>query len=137
MGGNEKNKGVIMLTISRSFRFAFVYRLTFQGLPITQNSLFMETPAGGSTKLHRIWVGFGSYKSRLARAPRSGVLAYDPTTANTNFLRFQNGKWYHWAAGPVILSTLARSVPREVHSIAILARFTNCFTPCHPPRAIM
>ena len=51
MGGNQKNKGVIVLTTPKSFRFAFVYRLTFQGLPITQNSLFMETPAGGSTGL--------------------------------------------------------------------------------------
>ena len=71
-------------------------------------------------------------------SPRRGVLAYDPTTASTHYLGFQNGKWYHVAAGRVSLSTLARITPREVHSIAILlARFTNCFAPYHPPRAIM
>ena len=51
--------------------------------------------------------------------------AYDPTTASTHYLGFQNGKWYHGAAGRVSLSTLARITPREVHSIAILAHFTN------------
>ena len=52
---------------------------------------------------------------------------HDHTT--THFLGFQKREWYHGAADRVSLSTLARITPREVHSIAILARFTNCLNP--------
>ena len=58
-------------------------------------------------------------------SPLEGVLAYDPTTASTHYLGFQNSKWYHATSGRVSLSTLARIMPREEHSIAILARFTK------------
>ena len=84
---------------------------------------------GTCTYRYLLHVKVGSYKSRLARAPRRGVLAYDRTTATTHFLGFQKWEWYHGAAGRVISSTLARITPREVHSSAILARFTNCLNP--------
>ena len=68
-------------------------------------------------------------KSPRESPRRRGVLAYDRTTATTHFLGFQKREWYHGAADRVSLSTLARITPREVHSIAILARFTNCLNP--------
>ena len=43
---------------------------------------------GTCTYRYLLHVKVGSYKSRLARAPRRGVLAYDRTTANTHFLGF-------------------------------------------------
>ena len=63
-----------------------------------------------------------------------GVLwvLYNPTTASTHYLGFQNGKWYHGTSGRVSLSTLARITPREVHSIAILAPFTKLIGPVPP-----
>ena len=58
-----------MLTTPKSFRFAFAYRLTFQGLPITQTVfLWRPPPAAGPeyTKQclfdgHHIWWTFYWY----------------------------------------------------------------------------
>ena len=70
-------------------------------------------------------------------SPPRGVLAYDPTTASTHYLGFQNGKWYHGTSGRVSLSTLARNTPSCTPYRAILARFPNELAPYHPLRAIM
>ena len=74
---------------------------------------------------------------RLTRAPQRGVLAYDPTTASTHYLGFQNGKWYHGTSGRVSLSTLAPGRHNQNMNSAILARFTSELAPYHPPPAIM
>ena len=85
----------------------------------------------GSTRMGLIltWCGAIAACWQLQKSPhespRRGVLAYDPTTASTHYLRFQKLKWYHGAAGRVSLSTLARNTPSCTPYRAILARFTN------------
>ena len=82
------------------------------------------------------WCGAIAAYRQLQKSPResppeggASIGPHDATTTNTHFLGFQKRKWYHGAAGRLILSTLARITPREVHSMAILARFTNCLNP--------